>query len=102
MAFNRRTLLKGVSVSALGLSAPALIRSARADAPIKMAALLDQSGGLELLGTPMLEATKLAVKEINASGGLLGRQIELITYDPQTTILVLHAVRDAGCGRRTR
>jgi urea transport system substrate-binding protein len=86
MAFNRRTLLKGVSVSALGLSAPALIRSARADAPIKMAALLDQSGGLELLGTPMLEATKLAVKEINASGGLLGRQIDLITYDPQTTI----------------
>ena len=34
----------------------------------------------------MLEATKLAVKEINAGGGLLGRQIDLISYDPQTTI----------------
>jgi urea transport system substrate-binding protein len=65
---NRRTLLKSASVPALGFAAPAFLRSASAATPIKMAALLDQSGGLELLGTPMLEATKLAVKEINASG----------------------------------
>ena len=28
----------------------------------------------------------MAVKEINSSGGLLDRQVEIIAYDPQTTI----------------
>lgn len=86
MNVNRRTLLKAAGASSLALAAPGLIRKSWAEEPIKMAALLDQSGGLELLGTPMLEATKLAVKEINDAGGLLGRPINLITYDPQTTI----------------
>lgn len=85
MKVTRRALLKTASVAPFVLAAPGLIR-ASTDTPIKMAAILDQSGGLELLGTPMLEATKLAVAELNAGGGLLGRQIELITYDPQTTI----------------
>jgi urea transport system substrate-binding protein len=86
MGLNRRTLLQGAGAASLALAAPGVIRSARAAGPIKMAAILDQSGGLDLLGRPMLEATKLAVKEINESGGLLGRQIKLISYDPQTTI----------------
>lgn len=83
---DRRHVLKSAGLATLALAAPPIIRTARAAGPIKMAALLDQSGGLELLGTPMLEATKLAVKEINAAGGLLGRQIDLISYNPQTTI----------------
>ncbi len=86
MNVDRRTLLKGAGISSLAVAAPALIRKAWAEQPIKMAAVLDQSGGMELLGSPMLEATKLAVKELNDAGGLLGRPIELITYDPQTTI----------------
>ncbi|MEO1458846.1 MAG: ABC transporter substrate-binding protein, partial [Pseudomonadota bacterium] len=86
MTVNRRTLLRGATAVSAALAAPGLIRPARADTPIKMASILDQSGGLELLGRPMQEATRLAVKEINAAGGLLGRQIELIEYDPQTTI----------------
>ncbi|MBV9078030.1 MAG: transporter substrate-binding protein, partial [Methylobacteriaceae bacterium] len=86
MSHSRRIFLRSAGASTLALAAPALIRSARAADPIKMAAILDQSGGIELLGIPMLEATKLAVKEINAAGGLLGRPIELKAYDPQTTI----------------
>jgi urea transport system substrate-binding protein len=86
MIVNRRTLLKGASAASLTLAAPGIIHNASAAEPIKMAALLDQSGGLELLGTPMLEATKFAVKEINDAGGLLGRPIKLTPYDPQTTI----------------
>jgi branched-chain amino acid transport system substrate-binding protein len=86
MITSRRTVLKGATAASLTLAAPGLMRKAWAAEPIKMAALLDQSGGLELLGTPMLEATKFAVKEINEAGGLLGRQIRLTAYDPQTTI----------------
>lgn len=83
MKTTRRTLLKGAGATSLALAAPGIVR---AEDPIRMAAILDQSGGLELLGRPMLEATRLAVKEINDDGGLLGRPIELIAYDPQTTI----------------
>ncbi|MEM6973150.1 MAG: ABC transporter substrate-binding protein [Pseudomonadota bacterium] len=80
---TRRGLLQASGAAATVLASPAIVRAAE---PIKMAAILDQSGGLELLGRPMLEATKMAVSEINAAGGLLDRQIELISYDPQTTI----------------
>ncbi|WP_342353604.1 ABC transporter substrate-binding protein [Acuticoccus sediminis] len=86
MSLNRRTLLKGASAASMALAAPALIGRAAAADPIKLVAILDQSGGLDLLGRPMLAATKLAVDEINAAGGLVDRQIEMISYDPQTTI----------------
>ena len=86
MSVSRRSLLKSVAAAPLALAAPSLVRSAFAADPIKMGVLLDQSGGIELLGSPMLEATRLAVKEINDSGGLLDRPVEIIAYDPQTTI----------------
>lgn len=86
MSMKRRSFLKSLAVTPVALSTPSLIRAARADDPIKMGVLLDQSGGIEMMGSPMLEATKLAVKEINGAGGLLGRQVSLIPYDPQTTI----------------
>lgn len=86
MSVNRRNILKGTAATSLVLAAPGIVgRAAAADA-IKMVAILDQSGGLELLGRPMLEATKLAVKEINDGGGLLGRPVELKSYDSQTSI----------------
>ena len=44
------------------------------------------SGGLDIYGKPMVDACTFAVEEANAAGGLLGRQIELINYDPQSNI----------------
>jgi branched-chain amino acid transport system substrate-binding protein len=76
-------MLRASAATAATLAAPAIVRAAD---PIKLAAILDQSGGLELLGRPMLAATRLAVDEINAGGGLLDRQVELIAYDSQTSI----------------
>ena len=35
------------------------------------------------MGMPKLHGSQLAVEEINKSGGILGRQIELIHLDPQ-------------------
>ena len=83
---NRRTLLRGTSATALVLAAPAIIGKARAAETIKMVSILDQSGGLDIYGKPMVDATQLAVEEINAAGGLLDREIELINYDPQSNI----------------
>jgi len=83
---DRRTLLKGTSASAVLLAAPAIIGKARAAETIKMVSILDQSGGLDIYGKPMVDATQLAVEEINTAGGLLDREIELINYDPQSNI----------------
>jgi urea transport system substrate-binding protein len=86
MRIDRRTFVKTSSLAALSLAAPAIIGRAAADDHIKLVSILDQSGGLDIYGKPMVDATTMAVDEINAAGGLAGRQVELINYDPQSTI----------------
>lgn len=81
---NRRQFIAGVAASAVAF--PAIIRSARAADNIKFVSILDQSGGLDIYGKPMVDATRMAIDEINAAGGLLGKQVELKVYDPQSTI----------------
>jgi len=51
--------------------------------PIKIGLLEDQSGEIAIFTMPKVHGTQLAVEEINAAGGILGRQLELIAYDPQ-------------------
>ena len=51
--------------------------------PIKVGLLEDVSGDLALFGKPKLNGSLLAVEEINAKGGIMGRKIELIHLDPQ-------------------
>ncbi|WJV61821.1 urea ABC transporter substrate-binding protein [Pectobacteriaceae bacterium C52] len=55
-----------------------------ADKPIKIGLLEDASGNFALPVIPKIHATELAVDEINAKGGILGRPIELIKYDTQS------------------
>lgn len=86
MKLDRRDFLRTTSAIGVGLTAPALIGRAVAADTIRMVGILDQSGGLDIYGKPMVDATKLAVDEMNAAGGLLGQQIELKMYDPQSTI----------------
>jgi branched-chain amino acid transport system substrate-binding protein len=85
MHFNRRKFLAGAS--AVALASPGLIGRASAQGDkIKFVSILDQSGGLDIYGNPMVDATRMAVAEMNAAGGLLGREIDLKVYDPQSTI----------------
>jgi branched-chain amino acid transport system substrate-binding protein len=51
--------------------------------PIKIGLLEDQSGEIALFTMPKVHGTQLAVEEINKAGGIMGRQLELIAYDPQ-------------------
>lgn len=53
-------------------------------AAIKLGTIADTSGPLQPFGTQKLQCIQLAVEEINAAGGLLGRKIELVTYDAQS------------------
>ena len=85
MAFDRRRLLQVSAATAL--SAPFVSRRGfAANEPIKVGSLLDQSGPIGTSGTPMYYAAQVAVSEINAAGGVLGRPLQLIHYDTQSTI----------------
>jgi branched-chain amino acid transport system substrate-binding protein/urea transport system substrate-binding protein len=60
--------------------------SAAADAsgPIRVGAVLPFSGGVELYGQQARLGLDLAVKDINAAGGILGRPVEVIYADDKT------------------
>ena len=88
MIFTRRDALKtAIFATGATLAAPAIMRHAALGAdPIKIAGIHDASGGLDTYGLPMIACLDYAVDEINASGGLLGREVLLKNYDPQSNI----------------
>ena len=51
---------------------------------IKLGTIADTSGPLQPFGTQKLQCIQLAIEEINNSGGLLGRKVELVSYDAQS------------------
>src|SRR6476619_4715334 len=86
--FTRRSLLKTAGGLALvsGISAPAILRAQTADV-IKIGHLTPRTGFLGPLGEYAVMAADLAVEEINAGGGMMGRKVELLKEDsvnPQT------------------
>jgi branched-chain amino acid transport system substrate-binding protein len=85
MTIDRRTFLAAGSVAALGsLAMPGLIGRAAAADKIKLGSLLDTSGLFDAYGKPMDMALRLAVDQINAGGGLIGREVEIVAYDTQS------------------
>ncbi len=75
-----RRPLWGLLAMATCLATPALAQDKE---PIKVGLLEDQSGEIAIFTMPKVRGTQLAVEEINAAGGILGRPLELIAYDPQ-------------------
>jgi branched-chain amino acid transport system substrate-binding protein len=67
--------------AALALTLPTAVMAQQA---IKIAGLMELSGTGASAGTNFDNGVKLAVKEINAAGGILGRKIEYTSYDTQT------------------
>ncbi len=77
MPFPFHQLLAATS-AALLLSTPSWAQ------PIKIANIVELSGAGATSGTNFKNGVELAVKEINASGGILGRKIETTTADTQS------------------
>ena len=69
---------------ALALSVALPWAAPAAAQPIQIVNLLELSGAGASVGTNLKNGAELAVKEINAAGGILGRKIELTTLDTQT------------------
>ncbi len=68
--------------AALALAAPTLAPAQ--GAPVKVAAIVELSGTGTTSGTNFKDGLVLAFKEINAAGGILGRQIDLGINDSQS------------------
>jgi branched-chain amino acid transport system substrate-binding protein len=88
MTISRRTALKNLAfATGATLAAPAIMRHAALGAdPVKVVGIHDASGGLDIYGQPMIACLDFAVAEVNDSGGLLGREVQLTNYDPQSNI----------------
>lgn len=60
-------------------------RTARAAGePIRIGQVLDKTGGLSSFAFQQINGAAMAVSEINAQGGLLGRPLEIVFYDTQS------------------
>src|SRR4029450_3772104 len=87
MILNRRKLLRATAIGTVAtVTSPFVIRDLHAQDVVKIAGIHDTSGGLDIYGKQMVATLDLAVNEVNASGGVLGRKIQLINYDPQSNI----------------
>ncbi|MDI9335937.1 MAG: transporter substrate-binding protein [Gammaproteobacteria bacterium] len=82
MQLDRRQLLTLAGASSL----PLMWSSVQAADDIKLGSLLDLSGIFEGYGKPMLKGLELAVNEINAAGGVVGRKVKIISLDTQSDI----------------
>ncbi len=82
ITLSRRALLK----SGAGFAAAAVLPmpAVRAADPVKIGVVQPFSGGLELFGGQAKLGLDLAAAEINAAGGILGRQVALIYEDDKT------------------
>lgn len=72
------------SFRAVAFAAAALVAAAGAQAQIKIAVLQELSGAGATAGTNARNGIMLAVKEINAAGGILGKKIEASVSDTQS------------------
>ena len=76
--------LKRIAGAALLAGATALTQAAFAQQTIKIGAVNPYSGPLALYGNEVTRGYELAVDQVNATGGLMGRKIELIRGDAGT------------------
>ena len=76
-AFSRRHLLQ--TASAVG--AAAMLPRGYAQESVKLGILHSLTGTIAIAEASIVDAEKLAVEEINAGGGVLGRKIELVIED---------------------
>jgi branched-chain amino acid transport system substrate-binding protein len=78
---DRRAILKGAAAfGGLAIASPAII-AARAETPIKIGMIDPLTGSYAAVAQNEVMGAKLAVAQLNAKGGILGRPIELLVED---------------------
>lgn len=80
---HRRTLLGGAASLAVLATLPRL--ASAQSAPIRIGTLTPLTGAGGPYGPTMVKVVRAVVDEVNAAGGVLGRKVELISEDDQTS-----------------
>jgi urea transport system substrate-binding protein len=83
---SRRSVLKGATVIAgtAIIAKPNIITSARAAENIRVGVISPLTGAWTVYGKAHISGFELAVDEINAAGGVNGRQLEIVVGDSKT------------------
>ncbi|WP_249730144.1 MULTISPECIES: ABC transporter substrate-binding protein [unclassified Chelatococcus] len=71
---------------------PAVTATAKAADTVKLGMVAELSGAGAPSGTNWRDGAKLAVSEVNAAGGILGKKVEMSEYDTQTDPQVSRAL----------
>jgi len=77
-------LCKGLLIAALALFALAGCRREQASEPIVVGVLHSLTGTMAISEQSVVDATLMAIEEINARGGVLGRQIKPVVVDGES------------------
>ena len=83
---SRRSMLKGTAAVGAASALPLMPFSAEAAGEIIVGGLHDLSGFIDFAGIPMNQIMLMAIEEVNASGGLLGKMVKGVVYDPQSNM----------------
>src|SRR5216684_8212139 len=59
--------------------------AAQSGGPIKLGVMYPLTGGTAIYGVPAMAGHKMAVDELNAKGGILGRKVESFERDEKST-----------------
>ncbi|MEO8040431.1 MAG: ABC transporter substrate-binding protein [Betaproteobacteria bacterium] len=84
--FSRRTVLKAGAAGGVLQLAPPFILSARGETPIRLGMVDPLTGVYAAIAQSEVAGAKLAVEDINKSGGVLGRPIELLVEDSANNV----------------
>src|SRR5471032_2600738 len=79
---SRRIILKAAAAGALALSTSTFMQAAWAADTIKVGILHSLSGTMAISETSLKDVALMAIEEINAKGGELGRKLEPVVVDP--------------------
>ncbi|WP_119166122.1 urea ABC transporter substrate-binding protein [Algihabitans albus] len=74
----------GAAILGGSLALSLLASASMAADPIRIGVLEDQSGEFAAATIQKVHGAQLAAEEINEAGGIMGRPVELVIYDPQS------------------
>ena len=83
---TRRIILKGLAAAGAVTTVsafPFVNRLALGQQPLKLGVVVPQTGPMALEAQEMLAATQIAVEDVNAEGGVLGRKVEMVVRDSE-------------------
>ncbi|MDB5775337.1 MAG: urtA [Herbaspirillum sp.] len=79
---SRRNLLKATALGAFALAASSWLPAAFAADTIKVGILHSLSGTMAISETSLKDVALMTIAEINAAGGVMGKQLEPVVVDP--------------------